>query len=211
MRYSAYTIPVLILLWFFPFAGNCSAQVTDDQSRFVLRAGDVIRITVWQKPQLSGEFSIREDGSIADPFYMEVNVAGVSIATVNDRIQAYVERFETSPRILVQPLVRVSITGAVHDPGLYTVELETTVAQAVMLAGGPTERGRRDIVRLVRGLETYVIEMDRPTIDLAYTPVQSGDHLIVEYRPRIFREYIVPVASIAGAAASVLNVILRYR
>ena len=43
---------------------------------FTLKPGDMVRVTVWRKPELSGDFRVLADGSIAHPLYQAINVTG---------------------------------------------------------------------------------------------------------------------------------------
>lgn len=175
----------------------------------VLRPGDAVRISVWRKPELSGEFVVASDGSVADPFYSAVRVADVPFSTADARIKEYVATIEASPRVLVEPLFRVTVGGEVRQPSMYTLRRETSVAQAVAQAGGVTPNGKMENVRLTRGGEIYRVDLSDPASPLAHSPVQSGDEIMVSRQYNLFREYIAPSASILAAAGVILNLILK--
>ncbi len=80
-----------------------------------LNPGDAVRITVWRKPDLSGEFFVGADSSIAHPFYSEVKVGGVPFAVATERVKQFVRRVEASP-VLVEPLYQVMILCEVRNP-----------------------------------------------------------------------------------------------
>jgi protein involved in polysaccharide export with SLBB domain len=205
---------VILLLSFFLSAMVPTASGQEPariQSGPVLQVGDVIRISVWRKPELSGEFKVSADSSIADPFYMSVRVAGVPLSVVNERVRSHVALYETDPQVLVEPLFSVAVGGEVRQPGLHTVPPGTTVSQAYMLAGGATERGRAQRARLVRLEGEYVVDLTRPQEGMANARIASGDFILVERRAMIFRDYIAPASSVVGAAASLLHVYLRLR
>jgi polysaccharide export outer membrane protein len=192
--------------------GYLSAQAPATEGApapIILRAGDAVRITVWRKPELSGEFPISADGSIASPFYMDLRVAGTPLPTVTEQVRSFLALYETEPRVLVEPLLRVSVAGEVHDPSLYTLRPETTVAQAVMQAGGPTERGYTSRVILWRGGQELRVDLTRPELGIAGQPIRSGDQIVMPRRVSVLRDYIAPIGSVIGAAAAVTNIILR--
>jgi polysaccharide biosynthesis/export protein len=174
-----------------------------------LRPGDVLRVTVWRNQELSGEFVIASDGSIAHPLYRELRVAGMTPAAVEERMHEFLVRFEASPRFVVEPLFRVSVGGEVRQPNLYSLPVHTTIAEAVALAGGVTERGRLDRVRLIRGNEEIWVDLTQPDHGLAQSAVRSGDQLFVARRVNIWREYITPAGSIASAIISLANLLIR--
>jgi len=70
--------------------------------------------------------------------------------TLQDGDTIFVPRFDPS---------RIFVSGQVRTPGAYSVPENTTLLQALALAGGPTERaalGRVRVIRLVKGKQTTV-------------------------------------------------------
>src|SRR4051812_21311269 len=64
----------------------------------MLSPGDSVRITVWRKPEFSGDFIIAPDGTISHPLYRSVRVAGVPIATAEVNLRTFLARFEQDPQ-----------------------------------------------------------------------------------------------------------------
>jgi polysaccharide biosynthesis/export protein len=174
-----------------------------------LRPGDAVRITVWRKPELSGEFAVAGDGSLTHPLYRALRVTGMPLVAAEGRLRTFLQQFETNPEFVMEPLLHVAVGGEVVRPNLYTLRPETSVADAVALAGGPTDRGRRDRVRLLRAGDEVVLDLTRPRPGVATTPIRSGDQILVDRKRAVFRETIGPIVMVAGAAAAILNVILR--
>ena len=121
-----------------PSRAAAQAPVRIDET--VIRAGDLVRVTVWRKPELSGDFLIAADSSLKHPLYREVKVAGLSVAAARERLVAFLKNLENSPQVAIEPLFRVSIFGEVRSPSLYTLSPETNIAQAVAIAGGEIGR-----------------------------------------------------------------------
>ena len=188
-------------------ASGLGAQVADSGS--VLAPGDVVRITVWRQPEFTGEFTVAADGHVVHPIYRDVRVAGIPMAEVESRIREVLSRYEAQPRFSVEPLVRVAVEGEVRQPSLYTVPLSTSVAQAVAMAGGGTERAKLEEVRLYRTEQRLEVNLTDPEAPLAAATVRSGDRIVVGRRTMIVRDYIAPIASIGGALAAIGTLILR--
>jgi polysaccharide export outer membrane protein len=131
-------------------AGSTSARAQDPSEITQMNPGDQVRITVWRKPEMSGDFTVGGNGTILHPLYREVSVIGVPLTTVEERLRTYLTRYETNPQFVIQPLVRIVVGGEVRSPNILSVPPETTIAQAVALGGGPTERGRLDRVNVIR-------------------------------------------------------------
>ena len=189
------------------FASIAPAQAGRSvQGAAVLQPGDAVRITVWRRQELSGEFVVAADGSIKHPIYQHVKVADVPIATAQSRLLELVGRYLANPEVIVEPLFRVAVGGEVREPKLYSLPVETTVGQAVALAGGATEEGRLDRVRLLRGNREFVGDLTRVDADWARMPIQSGDQIIVPRKGTFFRDFIGPFSSLIGAVATIILV-----
>jgi protein involved in polysaccharide export with SLBB domain len=202
--------PVLVVMMLLALATDARAQSQADSAPpRVLQAGDAVQITVWQNAELSGEFAIAEDGSIAHPLLREVRVAGLPLSGVEARVRERLQRFDTDPQFVIQPLLRVAVGGEVRQPSLYRLPPTTTIAEAVALAGGGSDRARLDRVRLFRGGEEIMVDLTNPEAGLAQTPISSGDQIFVDRRVSIFRDYIAPAGSITAALVSLVNVLTR--
>jgi protein involved in polysaccharide export with SLBB domain len=183
---------------------------SSSQESVALTSGDAVKITVWRRPELTGEFTIAADGSINHPLYRSVIVAGLPFATVEERLRKFLETLETNPQFVVQPLLRVSVGGEVRQPSLYRFPPETSIAEAVALAGGVSERGRLDRVKLMRSDGTVLrVDLTQPDESVAQQPINSGDQIFVERRISFFREYIAPAGSIMAALVSLANLLTR--
>jgi protein involved in polysaccharide export with SLBB domain len=169
---------------------------------------------VWRKPEFSGDFIVGSDGSITHPLYRTVRIGGVPFTTAESNLRTFLARFEQDPQFVVEPLVRVAVSGEVGRPQVFAVRPETSIAEAVAQAGGPNQFGKRDQVRVLRRepnggqRELYVNLLD-PTDGSAAVRVHSGDQIVVERKKSFFREVFLPGLSVIGSAASIYLLIDR--
>jgi polysaccharide export outer membrane protein len=194
------------------FVGSICASSMQAQSASApegLNPGDQVRIAVWRNPELSGDFTVSANGTLNHPLYREIQVTGIPISAVEDRLRAFLTRYTTNPQFVVQPLVKVVVSGEVRSPNLLSVPPETTVAQAVVLAGGPTQNSKLDRVRLLRQGQEITLNLNSADTQAAALQIKSGDQIIVPARSQIFRDIIGPIMSSIGAIAAVTNIILR--
>jgi polysaccharide biosynthesis/export protein VpsN len=189
-----------------PGAGYAQASFSDLPA--VLGSGDVLRVEVWRQPEFSGEFEVTMGGSIAHPLYRGIGVAGRDLDAVEEDIRAFLQEFVGEPNLVVEGFVRISVGGEVRQPDVYPLRLDTSVARAVALAGGPTDRGAWDRVVVRRGGEELRLDLTDPATHLRELEVRSGDEIVVERRRDIFREFVAPSASVVAAIATVLRLIL---
>ena len=174
-----------------------------------LNPGDQIRILVWRNPELSGDFTVVANGTLNHPLYREVQVTGIPLSTVEDRLRTFISRYTTNPQFVLLPLVKIIVGGEVRSPNIFSVPPETTITQAVILAGGPSERGKLNSVRLLRDGQTINLDMGRPDSQAASLQVRSGDQIIIPRSTNVFRDFLGPTASMVGAVAAIVSIFLR--
>ncbi len=188
-------------------AGSVQAQTA--ASTEGLNPGDQIRIVVWRNAELSGDFTIAANGTITHPLYREVQVTGLPLSAVEDRLRTFLTRYTTNPQFVILPLVKVIVGGEVRTPNVFSVPPETTIAQAVVMAGGPTEKGAVDHIRLLRAGQEITVDLSRPDAQAASVQIRSGDQILIPRNSNIFRDYVGPAASTIAAIAAIVSIILR--
>jgi protein involved in polysaccharide export with SLBB domain len=169
-----------------------------------LQPGDKVTVTVWMRPELSGDFTVAQDGSLNHPLYRQVRVMDVPATQVEERLQNFLRSYEANPQVVVQPFYKVAIAGSVMRPDIYDLPPGTTVAQAVTRAGGVTEAGERDDVRLFR--QGNEIRLDLTELEAVQMPVQSGDQIQVKVKdPQgLIRGTIIPIIQIGFWIANIV-------
>jgi polysaccharide biosynthesis/export protein len=197
------------------FSDRAAAQTPAASSEQVtLAPGDSVRVVVWRKPEMSGDFIVGPDGTITHPLYRAVRVGGVPFSTAESNVRTFLARFEQDPQFVLEPLVRVAVSGEVGRPQVFAVRPETSVADAIAQAGGPTQFGRRERVRVLRkdvgGRQREIfVNLLEPEGGTASIRVHSGDQIVVDRRRSFFRDIILPGLGVLGSAASIYLVIDR--
>ena len=112
-------------------------------SAYLLGPGDVLELKLFDAPELSGEITILNDGSMSIPLVGHIVIEGLSLQQAAEQIKLLLSkellRPELQLRILKQRPIRVSVLGAVEMPGLYTL----TNRESTQTEGGVvTEIGR---------------------------------------------------------------------
>jgi polysaccharide export outer membrane protein len=209
MRTLLFSLVLLAVALVLSYAVPLAAQsVGPDPDPPVLRPGDSVRIAVYQSTELSQAFQVGPNGAPSDPLYQEINVAGVPLPVVEDRVRTFLSRFEARPRFVVLPRFRVALGGEVRGPGLYYFPAGTTIAQAVAQAGGPTELGRMNRVHLIRDGKLVVVDLTELQPGAAQTPIHSGDQILVQRRKNLsfIKDIVVPIASVSAAVFGIIRI-----
>jgi polysaccharide biosynthesis/export protein len=179
-----------------------------------LAPGDSIRVVVWRKPEMSGDFIVGPDGTITHPLYQAVRVGGVPFSTAEANLRNFLSRFEQDPQFVAEPLIRVAVSGEVGRPAMYALRPETSIPEAVAQAGGPRETGNKNKVRVLRTdaggrQHQFFVSLIDPEGSTTALRVHSGDQIVVERKHSFFRDIFLPALSVIGSGASIYLVISR--
>lgn len=121
---------------------------------YVLAPGDQIEITIFGEPDLSRTVAIKPDGVIALPLVDQVKASGKTAAQLEVELARLYSKYLRKPSISVIVrqfrMDRVYVMGEVSRPGRYDVTDDTTVLDALTLAGGPTDKGNLDGLQVSR-------------------------------------------------------------
>ncbi|MFN2202915.1 MAG: polysaccharide biosynthesis/export family protein [Caldilineaceae bacterium] len=157
-------------------AGTPVAAQTTEGTGYVLQPGDVVNVSVWREPDLDRTLLVRPDGGISFPLAGELQAAGNSVAQLSDTLAVKLSQFIPSPVVTVTLQEnlgnRIYVTGRVNKPGVYLVNQDVNVLQALAIAGGLTpfaERRNIKILRQENGVER--------AIPFNYKQVQRGEQL----------------------------------
>ena len=174
-----------------------SARPEIPKAEAVLGVGDIIRITVYQNPDLTVESArISEVGQINFPLIGNVKLGGETINISEQKIAKMLRDggFVLRPQVTIQlGQIRsavISILGQVSKPGRYPIETVGSKASEMIAAAGGVLPGGADIVTLVgaRNGRSIKLDIDLPAIlqsgkaelDI---PVDNGDILYVDRAP----------------------------
>lgn len=159
MKRRPYTLAA-VLLFGSGLAACASAPPPIDQSQiaplkngYPLGPGDKLRVTVFNEPSLTGEYSVTSQGTIAFPLIGSVDATGLTTDTLSKAVEAKLEQgYLKAPRVSTEVLNfrPYYILGEVNKPGEYTFSNGLTIEQAVAAAGGFTYRANRKTVFLKR-------------------------------------------------------------
>ncbi len=130
---------------------------------YVLGAGDRLGIYLLGKSQQNFDVIVNLEGKIFIPTVGVFFVNGVKIEDfqifLNSELTKYYDNFSANVLLIEPKKIPVFVVGEVQHPGKYFLTSVNTVLDAVVLAGGPTERGSLRNIALYRG-DTLCTEVD---------------------------------------------------
>jgi polysaccharide biosynthesis/export protein len=149
------------------------ASVTADRStphpelqqrnpRYQLRAGDVLDLQFEFSPEFNQTVAVQPDGYISVRGVGDLHVAGDTVPELTKALQQQYGKFLHDPVIAVvlkefeKPYFIAS--GMVGRPGKYDLRGDTTVVEAIAMAGGFTEASKHSQVVLYRRVSQEWLE-----------------------------------------------------
>jgi polysaccharide export outer membrane protein len=169
-----------------------------------LKPGDRLLVTVAGFPELSGEQTVTTNGSIQVPLAGTIEIAGLTpqaaVAPIVEALRPYVRRPQVSLTVISLSPMRLTVAGAVNQPGPRTLELSTangallsppTLSGALAQAGGIMPNADlRNVVIYRQGNPKNRLQVD------LWEAIQSGD---LQADVRIYDGDEIRVPALQGA------------
>jgi polysaccharide export outer membrane protein len=181
------------------FAPAAGAQ--ERLPEYQLAAGDMIRITVFQNPDLTVETRVTENGTISYPLVGSVKVGGLTIPSAEQAIAGALKRgeFMQSPQVNIALLQnrgnQVSVLGQVMRAGRFPLDtFNMRLSEVIAIAGGIAPLGA-DVVVItgVRNGKPFRRQIDLAAIflqsELGEDMVVAGGDVIYVHRQPLFYVY----------------------
>ena len=163
------------------------------RQEYLLGEGDVLKLTVYDHPDLTTIARVGAEGTIRFPLIGSVQVGGLSVEEISSRIASlladgYIVNPQVSAFVEEFRSQKATIMGQVMKPGLYELRGRTTFLQLLSLAGGLTkETGNTALIKRTgqgSAREDQVITIDlKGLVEAGDTsldvPVLEGDSVYV--------------------------------
>ncbi len=150
-------------------------------SGYAIAPGDKLRVTVFDEPTLTGEYTIGVGGELALPLIETIHAGGQSTAALTTAIADKLQQggYVLVPRVSVEIIQHrpFFILGEVKLPGEYPYSGDLTLDQAVAKAGGYTPRANKGtiVIRRQDAKQGYRVRLDGTALKIA-----PGDTIIVQ-------------------------------
>jgi len=150
---------------------------------------DVIRVSVWEYPELTMDLTVKPDGKISLPLINEIHAADLTPIELSDVIAQDLKKYMKDPYVTVivtqANFRKIYLIGNVLRPGAYPLRQDMTVLQALSLAGGFTTFASPREMKLISGTGTkqeirkinyYKMIED---IELGHYILKAGDTIVI--------------------------------
>jgi polysaccharide export outer membrane protein len=127
---------------------------------YVIGIPDLLTVTVWGQPDLSGDVLVRRDGKVSVPLVGDAMAAGSTPEELSREIESGLARFVAEPRVDVAVVEMRSqvvsvIGGGIQQSGVLELRNDMRVIDAIAEMGGLTPFAKQRQIRVLRGEEAY--------------------------------------------------------
>lgn len=135
-------------------ATPAQASPAADAGTYVIGDADVLNVTVWKQPTLSGSQLVRPDGMISVPLIGDIRAAGDTPLQLASAISAKLKKYIQSPNVSVVVSQinskTVNILGEVQKRGPENLTPGMTLLDAIGAAGGLTDFANKKKIYILR-------------------------------------------------------------
>jgi polysaccharide export outer membrane protein len=122
-----------------------------DEDQYDIGPLDVLRIAVLGQPEMSGEFSLENDGMLNFPFLGRVKAAEMTPHELEKKLTAlladgYLKRPQVAVTVKEYRSQRIYVTGEVPKPGPYSLHADRTLLGLMTEIGSLTPNAGHEIV-----------------------------------------------------------------
>jgi polysaccharide biosynthesis/export protein len=173
----------LLGLFFVPALVRAQEAPAPQVNDYRIGPNDLLKISVYELPELDQEVRVSQDGSIVHVLLGKVDVAGLTAQELEKKLAGLLnKRFTEGAHVTVfiKEYQKVSVIGAVGRPGQYELVGPTTLLQIIAQAGGLTAQAMNDLfiyrqgpdgrpAQIVIKIEDLMIRGD-PTLNVLLQP-----------------------------------------
>lgn len=143
-------LSLLLLLLLLPPVSLASPQQSQP-SDYVIGPQDVLLITVWDQPDLTGKFTVESDGSFTFPLVGRVKAGGMSLRELEAELTRrlapdYLKNPQVSISVEQYRSQRIFVVGEVKNPGPVALTGDMTLIEAIARAGSATANASGEVL-----------------------------------------------------------------
>jgi len=147
---------------------------TKDKSEYVIGAGDMFNVFVYEEPELNVKGSIvKADGTLTFQLIGDVKVSGLTINQAMAKIAKKLKRYLVNPIVSIIPVEfrskSFTILGKVSEPGTYQITNDARAIDSIAIAQGLS----------IGIFEDNTIELVRKGNPLHNIPLKDKDYIYI--------------------------------
>ncbi len=195
-------------------ARQAAAQIRTRLVEGDFQVGDRVYMLVEGEETLSDTFSVAPGQILQLAVIDDVPLRGVLRSELQPYLTERIGRSIRNSVVRSQALIRISFIGQVRVPGFHSLPAELPIGDAIIRAGGPSNRGNLDRLRVDRGGKTVLQGEDLQRAlqegrTLDELDIHSGDQIILPQQPLFSIGQVGRVASVATGTIFAISRLFR--
>ncbi len=188
-------------------------------SEYYIGPQDKLDVTVYQLPELTRSVQVDASGRIALPFVGVLRVSGLTVLEVRQQIAArlrvdLMQHPDVTVAVAEAVSQRITVEGAVTQPGVFPVSGRISLLQAIALARGTNNVANEKVVAIFRTIngerQAAVFNVGKIRDGQVADPAVYGNDTIVVERSRgkvLLRDVVgtLPLLGVFRTVNSVTN------
>ncbi len=135
---------------------NSVTNIPNDKNSYVIGLSDVLSVTVWKQPTLSGTLLVRPDGKISMPLLGDIQASALTPMQLAAQISTMLKKYMRDPEVsvVVSRIHQnvVYLLGEVGKKGPVTMTPDMTLLEAIASAGGLTDFAKKKRIYILRNV-----------------------------------------------------------
>ncbi|MFL5615330.1 MAG: polysaccharide biosynthesis/export family protein [Gemmatimonadaceae bacterium] len=172
--------------------------------------GDRILLTLRMDSTITDTLTVQADRSVIVHKLPPISLVGIGRAELQSYLSAEVQHFIRGEVIAAKPFLRLGILGQVMHPGFYRVPVGIGLADALMVAGGPSPQAdlthitvRRDTTTILDARRMRQAMVSGAPLD--EIDVDAGDEILVGEKRSLNWMLVSQVAGLATGLVLALH------
>jgi polysaccharide export outer membrane protein len=137
-----------------PTNGTAAPAAPAAPSSFIIGVSDVLVVTFWRDPRLSGDVVVRPDGMISLPLLNDVHAVGLTPEQLAGVLAEAAVKYIADPdvTVIVKEIHsrKVFVVGNVATPGMIPLSGDMNMLQLIAVAGGLLEYADKRNIVIIR-------------------------------------------------------------
>jgi protein involved in polysaccharide export with SLBB domain len=177
--------------------------------------GDRILLAVRGDSTISDTVTVRAGRMIRLANMPDISLQGVLRSELQDYLSTQLARYIKHPDVQTTSLVRVAVMGSVAKPGFYQLPADLALADAIMIAGGPTTTADVDRTQIKRGADViYSSQLLGQEVAKGATldqlNIRPGDQIMIGERHHTNWGLVASIVGISAGLISTAVVLTRH-
>ncbi len=177
--------------------------------------GDRVFISIRADSMVSDTVTVRAGRVIRLPNLPDISLQGVLRSELQDYLTTQLIRYIKRPDVQTTSLVRIAVMGSVSKPGYYQLPADLALADAIMMAGGPTTTADVDKTQIKRGNDvvyssTLLGQEVAKGATLDQLNIRPGDQILIGERHKTNWALVGTIVGITSALITTVIVLSRH-